>query len=81
MLSILKILFTIAVIVVVYLGFKYRWRLTDMSRAMTRMAGTPAKPGPSRGGRGGPPMVQDLVPCPKCGAYVAPGVTCSCEKP
>ena len=26
------------------------------------------------------PVVQDLVPCPKCGAYVAAGTACSCEK-
>lgn len=77
MLSILKILFTIGVIVVVYLGFKYRWRLTDMGRAAARMAGVDPKPSPDRSGL---PAVQDLVPCRKCGAYVAAGAQCSCEK-
>lgn len=80
MISILKILFTIGVIVFVYLGFKYRWRLNDMSRAAGRMVGMDVRaptPGP---GRSGPPVVQDLVPCRKCGAYVAAGMTCSCEK-
>jgi hypothetical protein len=77
MISVLKILFTIGVIIVVYLGFKYRWRLNDMSRAAARMAGMDTKPTP---GRSGPPAVQDLVPCRKCGAYVAAGTVCSCEK-
>lgn len=81
MISILKILFTIAVIVVVYLGFKYRWRLTDMGRAAVRMTGGATQPPPGRAGPPpGPPVVRDLVPCPKCGAYVAQGTTCSCEK-
>ncbi len=78
MISILKILFTIGVIIVVYLGFKYRWRLTDMSRAAARMAGADVRaPGPPRAG---PPVVHDLVRCRKCGAYVAAGIVCSCEK-
>ncbi len=76
MISILKILFTLAVIGVVYLGFKYRWRLNDMTRAAARMAGA----GKAAPGRSGPPVVQDLVPCRKCGAYVASGTVCSCEK-
>ena len=78
MISVLKILFTIAVILVVYLGFKYRWRLNDMTRAAARMAGV--DPGRAPQTRRGPPAVQDLVPCRKCGAYVAAGVPCSCEK-
>lgn len=77
MISILKILFTIVVIVFVWLGFKYRWRLTDMSRAAARMAGVDPKPSQ---GQSGLPAVQDLVPCRKCGAYVAAGAHCSCEK-
>lgn len=78
MISILKILFTIGVIIVVYLGFKYRWRLTDMTRAAARMAGADVRPPGAQ--RSGPPVVQDLVPCRKCGAYVASGMACSCEK-
>jgi hypothetical protein len=77
MISLLKVVFTIAVIVVVYLGFKYRWRVNDMRRAAARIVGRldRSSPGPS-----GPPAVQDLVPCKKCGAYVAAGSPCSCEK-
>jgi hypothetical protein len=78
LISILKILLTIGVIIAVYLGFKYRWRLADMTRAAARMAGVDARP--SDQPRSGPPAVQDLVPCRKCGAYVAAGMTCSCEK-
>lgn len=78
MISVLKVLFTLAVIIVVFLGFKYRWRLNDMSRAAARMAGVDIKAPQTRSG---PPVVQDLVPCRKCGAYVAAGTVCSCEKP
>lgn len=80
MLSILKILFTLGVILVVYLGFKYRWRLNDMTRAAVRMAGVAPKPGQGGSTPSGPPAVQDLIPCRKCGAYVAAGTVCSCEK-
>lgn len=82
MISLLKILFTIVVIIVVYLGFKYRWRLNDMTRAAARMAGVDpqGRSKPPTQGRSGPPAVQDLVPCRKCGAYVAAGASCSCEK-
>jgi hypothetical protein len=77
MISVLKILFTIGVIIVVYLGFKYRWRLNDMTRAAARMAGVNVN---APQGRSGPPAVRDLIPCRKCGAYVAAGTSCSCEK-
>ena len=80
MISILKILFTIGVIIVVYLGFKYRWRLNDMTRAAVRMAGVAPKDGQAGPSSSGPPVVQDLIPCRKCGAYVAAGTGCSCEK-
>ncbi len=80
MISILKILFTIGVIFVVYLGFKYRWRLNDMTRAAVRMAGVAPKNGQAGPTPSGPPAVQDLIPCRKCGAYVAAGTVCSCEK-
>lgn len=83
MISLLKILFTLAVIWVVFLGFKYRWRLNDMTRAALRMTGadqTKASQDKAPHGRSGPPVVQDLVPCRKCGAYVAADTVCSCEK-
>lgn len=78
MISLLKILFTLAVIWVVFLGFKYRWRLNDMTRAALRMTGANQDKAPQ--GRSGPLVAQDLVPCRKCGAYVAAGTICSCEK-
>lgn len=80
MISILKILFTIGVIFIVYLGFKYRWRLNDMTRAAVRMTGVAPKGRQAGPTPSGPPAVQDLIPCRKCGAYVAAGTVCSCEK-
>lgn len=84
MVSVLKILFTVAVIVVIYLGFKYRWRLTDMGRALARKgdgdSGGGGRRAPRRAASPPPPAIQDLVPCPRCGAYVAAGAACSCGK-
>lgn len=79
MIGILKILFTLTVILVVYLGFKYRWRMNDMSRAMARMAGVKVNP-PTQPTRSGVPAAQELVPCRRCGAYVPAGSSCSCER-
>jgi ribosomal protein L32 len=79
MISALKILFTIAVIVIVYWGFKYRWRMQDMGKGVreARRKRAEAK------GASGPPSTtsaQDLEQCPKCGSYIPAGSTCSCQK-
>ena len=86
MFSLIKLLFTIGVIYVVWFAFKYRARIAaahktvmeDKARearaaARAQAAETAARPP-------GMPVAQDLVPCPKCGAYVAAGAICSCQK-
>lgn len=74
----LKLIFTIAVVYVVWFAFKYRARITaaykEVQDEKAREAGAEIKSKPRQ------PVVQDLVPCPKCGSYVAAGATCSCEK-
>jgi hypothetical protein len=78
MLSLVKILFTVAVIYAVWFAFKYRRRI---SAAHKRMMEDKAKAAADTAARKpGTPVAQDLLPCPKCGAYVATGVRCSCEK-
>jgi len=79
MLSLFKILLTVAVIYAVWFGFKYRRRIggvhkrvADESAREEDAANAARKPGE--------PVAQDLVPCPKCGSYIPAGTACSCEK-
>jgi hypothetical protein len=82
MISLLKIVFTIGVIYAVWFVFKYRTRIAaahktvmaEKARAQARAAAETATRAP------GTPLAQDLVPCPKCGSYIAQGARCSCEK-
>lgn len=78
MISVVKILFTLVVIYAVWFVFKYRARIAAahksvMDEKARATAATASRPP-------GTPMAQDLLPCPKCGAYVAAGSACSCEK-
>ena len=86
--SLTKILFTALVVVVVW------WMFKTIQRRHSQMTGTPRESVSERaarsvrdavratmekrgeGGSSGP--VEDLEPCPKCGAYVAKGTKCSC---
>src|SRR3546814_17924267 len=74
----------------VWYGFRFLGRLQAACKAEARLreqeGGRPArKAGPGRGreagaGKDGPGVVEDLVPCPSCGAYVRAGSTCSCGR-
>ena len=74
----LKLLFTIGLVYVVWFSFKNWARIQNAYKEVqdekARQAGVAPKP------KSRQPVVQDLVPCPKCGAYVAAGTACSCEK-
>ena len=82
MIGLLKIVFTVGVVYAVWFAFKYRARIAaahksvmaDRAREQRAAAAEAASRNP------GTPLAQDLVPCPKCGSYIAAGVTCSCEK-
>lgn len=76
MLSLVKILFTVAVIYLVWAGFKYRRRVAEVSKRV--MEEKARAEGAARGP--GTPVAQDLVPCPRCGSYIAAGTRCACEK-
>ncbi len=68
--SLTKLLFTILVIVAVWRGFQLVQRL---QKAPTRR---PQRRFRVRRDRRPPAPAMDLVPCPKCGAYVTPGTDC-----
>ena len=65
--SITKILFTIAVIVVVWQGFKWLNRKGQLQQERTDEVGRDA------GRAQAQPEVEEMVQCPDCGAYVAKG--------
>ncbi len=73
-----KVIFTVLVVYVVWFSFKNWARIQsaykEVQDAKDREAGIAPK------SKSRQPVVQDLVPCPKCGAYVASGTACSCEK-
>jgi hypothetical protein len=77
----LKIIFTIAVVYVIWFAFKNKTRIEAAYKEVQdekaqEPGATKSKPRQSPGQS----VVQDLTPCPKCGAYVAAGAVCSCEK-
>src|SRR5262245_14084821 len=74
MISVFKVLLTVAVIWLVFTVVRYRGRIASVERE-ARKAREAAK-------RAAAPSVtaQDMAPCPKCGAYVAAGQAHSCEK-
>ena len=78
----LKLILTIGVVYVVWFSFKHWARIQaaykEVQDEKARAAGARMGPQGKQGSR--QPVVQDLVPCPKCGAYVAAGTACSCEK-
>jgi hypothetical protein len=79
MISLVKIIFTVAVIYIVIFVFKYRARIAAAHRTVMEAKAREQASAP-RAARRREPAAQDLVPCPKCGAYIAAGSACTCEK-
>jgi hypothetical protein len=77
MLSLFKILFTVVVIYLVWVGFKYRRRITEVTKNVMEERARAAEAAARKPGM---PVAQDLVPCAKCGSYIAVGTRCACEK-
>jgi hypothetical protein len=73
-----KIIFTIGIVYVIWWAFKFRTKIgaayKEVQAEKARERGETLRP------KAGQPVVQDLAPCPKCGAYVAVGSLCSCER-
>ena len=75
MFSLPKLLVLVAIILAVLYGFKM---VTSLNRR--RDAGEPpARPRATRQKRE-KVEAEDLVPCPRCGAYVSPGVQHDCGR-
>ncbi|MBF0561442.1 MAG: hypothetical protein HQL37_05350 [Alphaproteobacteria bacterium] len=74
--SLIKLLFTGAVVAALWYGFRYLGRLAEIKadRAMARPETPPPRPAPS------PTTIEDLKPCPQCGAYVANGLARACGR-
>ncbi len=64
--SIMKILFTIAVVVVVWQGFKWLKRREAVAEVRARESLNRESPSARDD-------VEEMVPCPDCGAYIAKG--------
>jgi hypothetical protein len=74
MLSVFKILLTVAVIWLVFTVVRYRGRIADVQREARK-----ARDAAKRNAPAAAPQAQDMLPCPKCGAYIAAGTACTCE--
>jgi hypothetical protein len=72
-----KLLVLVAIILVVWYGFKYAARVEALRNSLRdEMARRQAS-----GAKGRPRAVEDLVKCPKCGAFVAAQGASNCGKP
>ncbi len=81
MFSLVKILFTVAVVYVVWFAFKYRNRIAAAHRTvMEEKARGQARAAETATRKPGTPVAQDLLPCPRCNSYIPAGTRCSCEK-
>lgn len=86
MISLVKLVFTVLVIYAVWFIFKYRARIAAAHRSVMADKAKEQNSAQARADadaatrKPGTPLAQDLVPCPKCGAYIAAGTACSCEK-
>jgi len=79
--SIQKLIVLAAIVAAVWYGFKFLGRLQQARKAEAKLRegknGQPAKKSGEAARRRGD-AVEDLVPCPSCGAYVRAGSTCTC---
>ena len=75
MISVVKIFFTIVVTIIVYWGFKYRWRMGNVGKFLRE---NQRKHATSRN-KSMAPKAQDLEQCVKCGSYIPAGAACSCD--
>lgn len=79
-----KLIILAVVVAAVWYGFKFLGRLQQARKAEAKLreaeGGRPARKSSGQAAKGGKDAVEDLVPCPSCGAYVRAGSTCSCGR-
>ena len=66
------------VLILIILGVLYGFRIVNSLKRRETRAKTPAEPKPERQREQERLEVEDLVQCPRCGAYVTPGVDREC---
>lgn len=77
--SLVKLLFTVAVVIGVWIAFRHVGRLLaarEQRAAVGRRRDGIRPPAPKSGGE--PDDSMDLIPCPECGTYILRGATCAC---
>lgn len=76
-----KLIVLALVVAVVWYGFRFLGRLQkarkEEAKLRERQGAQPARSAARDDGNG---TIEDLVPCPSCGAYVRAGSTCSCGR-
>jgi ribosomal protein L32 len=72
-----KLLVLVAIILIVWYGFKYAARVEALRNALREEKARRQASGTQRRTR----AVEDLVKCPKCGAFVAAHGASNCGKP
>ncbi|HMA14443.1 MAG TPA: hypothetical protein VKP12_06645 [Kiloniellaceae bacterium] len=79
--SLQKLIVLALVVAVVWYGFRFLGRLQkarkEEAKLRQQQGPQPAKKAARDDAKG---AVEDLVPCPSCGAYVRAGSTCSCGR-
>jgi ribosomal protein L32 len=77
--TLFKVLLTVLVILVVWWVVKFRGRVSVL-KAAVKAAKTVAKTEQAhRATAAAPAAPVSLVPCPKCGTYIAAGMACACS--
>ncbi|MBB4268082.1 hypothetical protein [Roseospira visakhapatnamensis] len=94
-LSLSKVLFTVAVVTIVWGAFKYYGRVLGgggpreslrdrveraAQDAVRRRMGDPPGSGPESGSTSAAGRAEDLVRCPACGVWHAPDSACGCGR-
>lgn len=82
--SMQKLIVLVAIVAAVWYGFKFLGRLqkqrAEEAKLREAQGARPAKKAAKAAEKGGKGAVEDLVPCPSCGAYVRAGSICSCGR-
>lgn len=72
-----KILFTIFAVVAIWKAFSLISRLQKEGGILAKGPGRQEPSQPAKGG--GDAKAVEMVPCPRCGAYIDPRERCSCR--
>src|SRR5262249_7388454 len=77
-LDMFKALLTIGIVYAIWYGYKFRARIAAAYEEVQAEKAREAQA--ARAAKARELAAQELLPCPKCGAYVAVGAHCACER-